>query len=222
MKARLAMAAVVLGTLMCGAEEPNPQLLAPGPFASSEEPDESGTGNLGLVVGTTMIQASHALFYGFGSIHWKNAGIGPDVIGFLWSEGVIFEIILFMFGAPILATFGPSRLIALAGLAGAVRWVGFGVTTELPALIILQTLHGMTFGAAHLAAMHFIQDRIAPEFSATAMSLYSSIVMGIGMGLAMLLSGYLYANHAGRAYIAMAIMAALGGVIIYRLRRGRR
>jgi PPP family 3-phenylpropionic acid transporter len=172
-----------------------------------------------FLVGTALIQASHALYYGFGSIHWSNAGLGSDVIGLLWAEGVIVEIILFIYGAPILTKFGPSRLIALAGLAGVIRWFGFGMTTELPTLIALQTLHGFTFGAAHLGAMHFIQDRIAPELSATAQSLYSSVVAGIGMGLAMLMSGYLYAIYSGVAYFAMAVLAGIGGIIIFALRR---
>ena len=69
--------------------------------------------------------------------------------------------------------------------------------------------------------MHFIQERVRPELSATAQSLYSSIVMGIGMGLAMLLSGYFYTLYAGYSYLAMSLMAAIGGVIIYMLRRKR-
>jgi len=174
-----------------------------------------------FLVGAALIQASHAVYYGFGTIHWKRAGIGSDVIGGLWAEGVIVEIILFIFGPQVLGKIGPTRLIALAGMAGAVRWAGIGITTALPALIILQALHGLTFGAAHLGAMHFIQNRVAPELSATAQSLYSSMVMGIGMGIAMLISGRLYGAYAGQAYYLMAAMAAVGGVVVFVLRRQR-
>lgn len=174
-----------------------------------------------FLAGTAMIQASHALYYGFGSIHWSRAGIGPDIIGLLWAEGVIVEIVVFIYGAPLLSKFGPSRLIALAGLAGVIRWFGFGVTTDIAVLIGLQTLHGLTFGAAHLGAMHFVQDRIAPELSATAQSLYSSVVAGIGMGLAMLMSGYFYTLFAGVSYIAMSVLAGIGGIVIFSLRRER-
>jgi len=171
-----------------------------------------------FLIGTSLIQASHAIFYAFGSIHWQRAGIGTDVIGWLWAEGVTVEIILFIFGPHVLAKVGPTRLIALAGLAGAIRWTGTAFTTELPALVVLQALHGITFGAAHLGAMHFIQKRIAPELSATAQSLYASVVMGIGMGLAMLSSGYLYDTYAGHAYLPMAALATVGGFIIFSLR----
>ncbi len=174
-----------------------------------------------FLVGTTLIQASHAVYYGFGTIHWQRAGIGSDIIGWLWAEGIVIEIVLFMYGARVLSKVGPSRLIAIAGLAGAIRWAGTGYTTALPALVFLQALHGLTFGAAHLGAMHFIQSRIAPEFSATAQSLYSSAVMGIGMGLAIFFSGRLYAAFEGYAYLPMAVMAAAGGIILYMLRRDR-
>jgi MFS transporter, PPP family, 3-phenylpropionic acid transporter len=172
-----------------------------------------------FLLGAALIQASHAVYYGFGTIHWQRAGIDSGVIGWLWAEGVIVEIVLFIFGAKVLSRIGPARLLALAGLAGAIRWTGTGMTTALPALIVLQALHGLTFGAAHLGAMHFIKNRIAPELSATAQSLYSSAVMGLGMGAAMLVSGRLYAAVSGQAYLLMAVMSVAGGIIFYFLRR---
>jgi len=174
-----------------------------------------------FLVGAALIQASHAVYYAFGTIHWQKAGHGSDVIGWLWAEGVVVEIVLFIFGAHVLAKIGPARLIALAGLAGAIRWTGTALSTELPVLILLQTLHGATFGAAHLGAMHFIQNRVPSEHSATAQSLYAGVVMGVGMGIAMFISGRLYGAFSGQAYFLMAAMAATGGIVIFLLRRQR-
>ena len=172
-----------------------------------------------FLIASALVNASHAVMYGFGTLHWQSAGLSPDIIGGLWAEGVIVEIVLFIFGQQVVKRVGPARLIALAGLAGAIRWTGTGLSTALPALILLQALHGLTFGAAHLGAMHFIQSRIKPELSATAQSLYSSVVMGMGMGMAFFFSGHLYAAYGAGAYFPMAFMAGLGAVIIFMLRR---
>ncbi|MEK9754332.1 MAG: 3-phenylpropionate MFS transporter [Rhodospirillaceae bacterium] len=174
---------------------------------------------LGFLVATALIQASHAVYYTFGTIHWLAAGHSEAVIGWLWAEGVIAEVILFVWGDKLVRRFGAARLIALGGLAGLVRWAATGMTDGLPALLVLQILHAFTFGAAHLGAVHFIARRMAPEVSATAQSLYAAVVMGLALGLAAWMSGKLYAAYAGEAYFAMALMSGLGAVVAYALRR---
>jgi hypothetical protein len=90
-----------------------------------------------------------------------------------------------------------GRLIVLAGLAASVRWIGTGLTDTLPAIAVLQALHGISFGAAHLGAMHWIGRQVPPALSATAQSLYSAIVFGLFLG-AMLYGGCTRGSRAPR------------------------
>jgi len=172
-----------------------------------------------FIAATGLIQTSHVIYYAFGTIHWQKVGHSEAVIGWLWAEGVIAEILLFIWGDRIIRRFGAARLIALAGLAGLIRWWGTGITDALPALLVLQILHGATFGAAHLGAIHFIARRMDPAVAATAQSVYAAAVMGLGFGVASWLGGHLYAAQGGAAYLPMALMAGAGGVIAYMLRR---
>lgn len=172
-----------------------------------------------FLVGIGFIQASHAVYYGFGTLNWRRAGISEDIIGWLWAVGVIAEIVLFLFSGAVVRRTGPARLIAFAGLAGLVRWLFTASTVSLVPLFLLQVLHAFTFGAAHLGAMHFIASRVPPELSATAQSVYSALVMGLVMGIALFASGHLFNAVGSRAYIAMAVMSAAGGAVVYLLRR---
>jgi MFS transporter, PPP family, 3-phenylpropionic acid transporter len=174
-----------------------------------------------FLAAAALIQGSHAVYYAFGTLHWRAAGYSEDVIGALWAEGVVAEILLFIVGGRVLRRLGPARLLALGGLAGGVRWLVLGLTDSLPALVCVQTLHAFTFGAAHLGAIHFIAKAVPPAFSATAQSLYSSLVMGLGLGLMLLASGPLYAALAGAAYLPMAAAALIGGVLAWVLARRR-
>ena len=82
-------------------------------------------------------------------------------------------------------------------------------------------LYAFTFDSAHLGAIHFIARAVPPTLSATAQSLYSAVVMGLGLGLMLLASGWLYAAYAGAAYYPMAATGLLGGVLAWTLARQR-
>ncbi len=43
----------------------------------------------------TLLQGAHAGYYGFSAIYWQGAGYSASVIGYLWSLGVVAEVIIF-------------------------------------------------------------------------------------------------------------------------------
>jgi len=155
-------------------------------------------------------QASHAAYYGFSALHWQAAGLSEVTIGFLWAEGVAVEVLLFAFSGAVMARASPAALLALAALAGMLRWTVLAASTDLALLIAVQALHALTFGAAHLGAMHFLARAAPTGLAATAQSLYSAVSGGVAMGLAMLLAGALYQAAAGQAFLAMTALSTLG------------
>ncbi len=155
------------------------------------------------------IQSSHALFYVFGVIHWREQGMSAGFIGTLWAIGVAAEIALFWAGKQV-AGFGDVRLMMLGAVTGIFRW--WAMTFDPPAalLVPLQVLHAGTFAATHLGAMQWISQNIPAHMSGTAQALLSTFTAGIAMSSATLLSGPLYASLGGGAYIAMAALCAMG------------
>jgi PPP family 3-phenylpropionic acid transporter len=80
-------------------------------------------------------------------------------------------------------------------------------------------LHCLTFAAAHLGAINYLL-RSFPPAHAGAVQLAYSAALGIGFGLASLLSGILYQwNGGSAAFLAMAAMAGLGTVAAQYLAR---
>ncbi|MDP6689585.1 MAG: MFS transporter [Alphaproteobacteria bacterium] len=151
--------------------------------------------------------ASHAVLYGFATLHWRSVGFSDAVIGALWAEGVVAEIILFWLGNRLLSRFGAANLLALGAAAGMVRWTAMGLSDELWLALLTQGLHAFTFGAAHLGAMHFIARAAPKEMSATAQSLHGAVGAGIAVGLVMASAGWLYQEFANGAYFFMAGIA---------------
>ncbi|MGK2742286.1 MFS transporter [Tepidicaulis sp. LMO-SS28] len=173
-----------------------------------------------FVLAASLTQASHALLYAFGSIDWQRQGHSETMIGALWALGVVAEIALFMVSGFLARVFGPAGLVVLAAGVGVLRWL---ITAQEPALGLLlfaQALHGLSFGAAHLGAMHFITRAVAPELAATAQSLYAAASGGVMMGSFMMLSGPLYEMAGSDGFYVMAGAALAGaGFALMVLRR---
>ena len=175
---------------------------------------------LAMLLACSLVQASHAAYYAFATLRWRAFGHSETVIGALWAEGVIAEIVLFAAGPAVLRRVSPPALVALAGAAGVVRWVMVAASDALSVLIAAQALHAFTFGAAHLGAIHFIARHVPMSVSATAQSYYSATVMGLGIGTALFAVGPIYAASPTGAFLSMAVLSGAAVVpAIFLIRR---
>jgi PPP family 3-phenylpropionic acid transporter len=174
---------------------------------------------LWFLLAASLIQASHALYYSFGTLNWRAQGIPDGAIGMLWSVGVVAEVVLFAMSGRVIAMCGTARLLMLAGLAATLRWGFLALDPPLWPTALLQTLHAMSFGAAHLAAIHFLTHAVPEDRAATAQGVYAAIVAGLVLSTVTIASGPLYRAFAGGAYAAMAVLALIGAASAYVLVR---
>ena len=164
---------------------------------------------LAVAAGAGLIQASHAVYYGFATLDWQAAGLGGGEIATLWALAVVAEIALFAASGRL--PFKPTTLL-MAGAGGAViRWSAMAFDPLPPVLLLLQCLHALSFGATHLAAVGFVARAAPVELSATAQG-HLAVALGLIMAGAMGLSGVLYARLGSLAYLAMAFAAFAGGL----------
>ena len=165
-----------------------------------------------FVITAGILQSSHAGLYGFSARHWTDSGLSSTIVGMLWAEGVVAEVIVFSVSGFLLAKLGPARLLMLAGAAGLVRWGVISQTTELPILIAVQTLHGLTFSGTHIAAFGFIQKNVSENQSGSAQGLYDSLAMGLFFGLSMAAAGWIYERATSDVWLMMAALSLVGGL----------
>lgn len=210
---------------------PGPSANAAQPFWKIAEPREllARREFRLFLIAAGLAQAAHATFFTFGTIIWQKQGLSAAWCGTLWAIGVFAEVLLFTFSERVAAKFGAARLIAIAGLASIVRWLTLASDPSLAILVPLQLLHGVTYGASHIGAMHFIHDAVPRDRAASAQALYATVSAGVAMGVATLIAGYFYAEAGPLSYVAMAVIAAVslgaavrlmqtwnGGVLIVR------
>jgi MFS transporter, PPP family, 3-phenylpropionic acid transporter len=159
-----------------------------------------------FALAASLLHASHAVYYGFATIYWRSAGISEATIGWLLAEGVIAEILVFLWAGGVVERAGPRRVLLIASILTAARWTASGLSVDLPVLIPIQTMHGASFGAVHLATMHYLRDAVPAGLHASAQGCYAAM-SALLFGLLMPVSGWLYGASGGQAFFAMAAVA---------------
>ncbi len=163
-----------------------------------------------FLTATAMTGASHALYYGFASLHWLNIGIGHTWIGFLWGIAVAAEVALFAFSRRVVQAVGIYTLLIIGCMGAVIRWIALAHLTDPILLIPVQCLHALSFGAVHLAAMHFIARHMKPEITGRAQGLFAAMGNGVVLGMMTFLSAPLFELYGGGAFWIMATSACVG------------
>ena len=177
-------------------------------------------GFLPLMALAALVMSSHALHDGFEVLRWEDGGIGPGAAGLLWSEGVLAEVVVFVVAGPmLLRRLGPAGAAALAASAGVVRWSVTAVTAWLPAMVLVEPLHGLTFALLHLACMQMLSVVVPPALAATAQGIYGGLAVGTMTAVMTLVSGPLYGAFGPRAFWFMALLCAAALPIAFAMRK---
>ncbi|MFE0585332.1 3-phenylpropionate MFS transporter [Pantoea vagans] len=154
----------------------------------------------------TLLQGAHAAYYGFSAIWWQESGYSASTVGYLWSLGVVAEIIVFALSSRLFRRWRARDLLLLSGICALIRWGLLGASTALPLLIVAQILHCGSFTVCHLAAMRFIAARQGAEVI-RLQSLYSALAMGGGIAVMTMICGVLFAHLQGHLFWVMALVA---------------
>jgi PPP family 3-phenylpropionic acid transporter len=172
-----------------------------------------------LVLVAALILGSHAMHDAFAVIRWSAAGIGPAAASLLWSESVAAEVLVFFVVGPALVTrLTPAGALAIAALAGTLRWAVMAQTTDVIALALVQPLHGITFALLHLACMRLIARIVPQGLEGTAQAIYGTVGIGVAIALLTLVSGALYARLGAQGFWIMAALCALALPLTWKLR----
>lgn len=208
-----------------------PQVSLPPPDEDLAARARGGTRGIGrllaiplyrrIVLVAALVFGSHAMHDSFAVIGWRDAGIGAETISVLWSESVAAEVVVFfVIGRSIMDRIGPARAAALCAAAGLVRWIVMAQSVWVPALALVQPLHGLTFALLHLACMRLLSHIVPPGLSATALTLYGTLGAGLSSVLLTLASGPLYGRFGSQGFLAMAALCILAIPLALTLKTG--
>jgi PPP family 3-phenylpropionic acid transporter len=172
-----------------------------------------------LVLVAALILGSHAMHDAFAMIRWSASGISPASASLLWSESVAAEVLVFFVIGPTLVTrLTPAGALAIAALAGLLRWAVMAQTANVIALSLVQPLHGITFALLHLASMRLIARTVPQGLQGTAQAIYGTVAIGAVTAMLTLVSGALYGRLGAQGFWVMAALCAFAFPFTWKLR----
>jgi len=162
-----------------------------------------------LWVAFLLMQVSFGGFYNFFTIYETAHGVPLEVVSWLWSFGVICEIVMFYFQGPLLQK-NLMTILQVTLVAAALRWLLFWLWPDsLPVAFAAQSLHALSFALYHTAAITLLHTLYRRK--ALAQQFFLGISYGLGGFLGALLAGRLYGPDLFlyEAFIAFAGFALL-------------
>lgn len=162
-----------------------------------------------LMIGASIAQASHGMFYTFGTIHWQQIGFSSGSIGILWSAAIIFEIVVFLTAGRLAKSVSPWTLLRIGCAAAILRWSLFPFSLGFWGYMALQGLHAFSFAFVHLGLQQRLVESVQEHQESTVQGAYV-FYNGVFLAISTILSGFLYRQFGVTSYLAMSLLALIG------------
>lgn len=158
-----------------------------------------------LWLGLILMQMSFGSFYNFFTIYVTDNGISIDTTVYLWSFGVIFEIVMFLLQAKLLEG-NLLSILKFTTLMTVIRWyLVFMFASNLNVLYFTQALHALSFALFHSAAISYLHTLYKNK--TLAQQFFSGISYGLGGLSGALVAGYIYEWYPEYLFLSSAVMA---------------
>lgn len=153
------------------------------------------------------LSASNAFF----SIYLDGIGASESIIGLAWAVSSLSEIPIMLFSAAIIRKTGASGLLKIALLAFCLRWYLLSLIRIPHLALVVQVLHGITFGGFLIGSVTYINDQATQGVRPSALAMSNLVTFGIGAFIGSLLGGFEY-EWGGAAWLfrILGLIAAAG------------
>ena len=159
---------------------------------------------------------AHAALYTFYSLYLTDHGYSKAIVGWMWSLGVIIEIIVFQFLPQLTRRYDLTTLYFVTFVACAIRFTLIAWAVDHWWLLVFaQTLHALTFAIYHASAVSLVSRYFGPGRQTRGQALYISITYGLGGFIGATVSGGLWESIGPSWTYTMSAVAGLLGVLVF-------
>ena len=205
--------AMAMGTLLLGA------IIGREHTKSNRAEGDEGEGvfnplsHIYLWIGFFLMQVSFGPFYNFFTIYLTDHGLSLNTTVWLWTFGVIAEIVMFYFQGSLLRR-NLYTILWITAFITALRWLTVAFfPNSLPLLALSQSLHAFSFALFHTAAI----STLFSLYSARRLSqqFFFGVSYGLGGFVGALGAGVLYQYAPAYLFIGGAVAALAATMAFY-------
>jgi PPP family 3-phenylpropionic acid transporter len=168
-----------------------------------------------LLTACFLMTLAHGPQYAFFSLYLVDHGYSKAAVGWMWTFGVIAEIIVFLLMPALMQRYSLTGILLLCFAATVLRFLMIGWGVDSPAVLFAaQLLHGLSFGAYHAAAVTAIHRWFQGAHQVRGQAIYLSVSFGAGGVLGSLLSGLGWDSIGPAWTFSAAAFAALAGYVL--------
>lgn len=162
---------------------------------------------------------AHAALYAFFSLYLAARGYSKTAIGLVWALGVLAEIAVFWLQRGLFHRFGALPLLRASLAVAALRFLLIGASAGwLPAILLAQLAHAVTFGIHHSATIATLQEWFEPPQHARAQALYVMVGYGLGGSAGVLVASWVWtAVSPDATFVVAGFAAGLGWLALRRV-----
>jgi len=162
--------------------------------------------------GLVLVQMSFGSFYNFFTIYETDHGVSLDMTIYLWSFGVLIEVLMFFFQGRLLQK-NLLNILRFTAVATVLRWfLVFLFPADLAVLFFSQALHALSFALFHTAAISYLFQRY--KHKSLSQQLFSGVTYGFGGLSGALIAGYVYEYFPKYLFLTSSFMA-LGAFLLF-------
>ncbi|MCT2537741.1 MFS transporter [Aquibacillus koreensis] len=162
-----------------------------------------------------LITITHRANDSFMGIYISQLGGDERLIGIAWFVGVASEALVFAFAGHWFKKYHPLIFIIAAGVLYSVRWFGYAIFDEPIYIVILQFLHGLTFGVFYLTAFSYVSRLIPKILQSTGHLVFVSVFFGLSGIIGSLIGGAVIDSMGGSyLYMILGTMSLVGTILL--------
>ena len=145
-----------------------------------------------------LVGAGSSVITSFLFLFLKQIGGSDTLLGISLVFTVVVEIPMFANSKRLLNRFGVRNLIMSAMFCYVVGVIGYSFLANPWYVLLLEPLHGFTFGCMWLAAVYYMAEALPAKYANTSQGLLSACCWGIGPMVGSICGGAVYHSYGAR------------------------
>ncbi|XP_066298488.1 major facilitator superfamily domain-containing protein 6-like isoform X2 [Branchiostoma lanceolatum] len=204
-------AAVTLLTVTCGFDkwqQKRPQKMLKSLQKLLKKPKE-----LFFLVVMFVTGASYGAIVNFLFWYLKDLGGSQLLLGLALMANCVAEIPIFFFSGKVIHTISHKRIFQLALFCYFIRFMSYSLIPSPWWVLMIEPLHGITFGAMYSAAITYASLIAPPGMETTVQGIVGAVYYGVGRASGALLGGALFHTYGGvvmfRVYSVICLVTCI-------------